>query len=161
MTSALAFSASIMCSTQLKLLVCLACFPTRMGVCIYMLSTYVAGPSRLPWGNQGELLWPTSKSSPVFSRFLSSPALRLTNQSVPIPATSFLISPIFLDLFPLNNTQQQHWKYPPSFSQLRTRQVSVFRVSPGRFLRPILAPRGASCSRQILVRLSASHLCPN
>lgn len=75
MTSALAFSASIMCLTQLKLLVCLACFPTRMRVCIYMLSTYVAGPSRLLWGNQGELLWPTSKSSPVFSRFLSSPAL--------------------------------------------------------------------------------------
>lgn len=71
MKSAPASSASMMCSTQLKLLVCLACFPARVCVCVFTCFLHMW----LPWGNQGELLWPTSKSSPVFSRFLSSPAL--------------------------------------------------------------------------------------
>lgn len=112
MTSALAFSASIMCSTRLRLLVCLACFPTRLHVCIYMLSTYVAGISRPPWGNQGELLRPTSKSSPVFPRFLSSPAL---TSSRPAKRTSLLLCLQAHFLFLLFSLSYWHLLTTPSF----------------------------------------------
>lgn len=160
MTSALAFSASIMCSTQLNLLVFLACFPTRLRVRIYMLSTYVAGFSRSPWGNQGELLRPTSKPTSVFSGFLSSPALtssRLANE----PARSYFCEPVsyfssfLLSYFHLLTTLKV------SSAPLAMENTPSQRVPSGRVLRPSLAPRGASCSGLALVPLSASHLCLN
>lgn len=96
-------------------------------------------------------------SFPGSLHLLPSPRhVRLANHSAFIFVISFLISPFFLGF--ISTFYQPKFAV---FSLQRTRQVSVFQVGPGGFLRAFVAPRGASCSRQILVRLSASHLCLN